>query len=139
LVIWKQTPNFDIRIKKTIIMKKSLLTIFVFIFSLVKMNAQNLRSEMTPESYQKLTESQKELYKQCLSESGLDEKDIIWLKDSTYENLISDYKYYSTKVIIKNKNDKKNQTHVICGRYELKTPQCLYFVNDKEVILQIYF
>jgi hypothetical protein len=119
--------------------RRTFLIIFIFILSSLKINAQNLRSEVTPEDYQKLDEHQKELYKQCILESGFDEKNIVWLKDTTYQNLISDYKYYSTKVIRKNKNDKKNSTHVVCGRFELKIPQCLLFVNDNEVILQVYF
>lgn len=132
-------------------MKKAIITLLIFIvfqcgFSQVFYNAEsnNLRyaGGMKPEVFEKLTEDEKTILNECISECGVKPEDVIWVTKEVYDKL-ENPDYYSTKVVFKSTSNRKGNTNNYEGQNKLEKPQFMVFLDryhgEFEVILQMYY
>ena len=121
---------------------KSFMFTFIVIL-LCKNSYSQFDGENTKDILNRLSPAERELFYESIKESELDLDSLVWIQDSTHQNLISDYKYYTTKVIRRHFNKKKNSCYIIPGKHSLKRPECIHFIirkeNDTEFILQVYY
>jgi hypothetical protein len=116
----------------------TILTVLIFKSSYCQYAGEN-----TKDILNRLSTAEKELFYEAIKESDQEIDSLVWMMDSTNQNLISDYKYYTTKVIRRHFNKKKNSCHIIPGKHSLKRPECIYFINRQEddtvFIFQVYY
>ena len=96
-------------------MKKAIITLLILIvfqcgFTQVFYNAEsnNLRyaGGMKPEVFEKLTEDEKTILNECISECGVKPEDVIWVTKEVYDKL-ENPDYYSTKAVLKSTSNRK--------------------------------